>query len=332
MPQVSVIMPAKMRSPQEVEWAIEAIKSVYSQTFTDWELVFVNDHSPPELTDPLIEFLRDTSDDRFIGMKATGEGVVDARNQGAEASRGRMLFPLDADDLLPPSSIETLMSAWTGEGIVYGNTILFGQDFSKVFRSGRYSFDRLLKELIMPVGCLHLKSDWEEIGGWSKEMEDGLEDWEYWIRMGAAGVCGHYVDKVTYKYRRRTGGRLRTMKQRPKNYQKAYARMRSIHADLYNGRRPVGCCDDAKLRPKPTSKVLDTTSRSVSPRTDSDLWVVRYVGHRVARFGTRGAITNEPYIIPGRNQLVQNKRNGTGIDPRDGKIMCKHESFVRVDQ
>lgn len=324
MPQVSVIMPAKMRTDLEVEWAIEAISSVYAQSFSDWELVFVNDHSPVDPS-PLKQYLVENADDRFVGMKVREgtSGVVAARNQGVEASRGRMILPLDADDALPPRSIETLMEAWKGDGIVYGNTILFGRDFQKVFRSRDYSFDRLLNELIMPVGSLHLRSDWEKVGGWNPEMEDGLEDWEYWIRLGAAGVCGHYVDAVTYRYRRRTGGRLRSMKKEPRRYQKAYAKMREIHKELYNGRRPVSCCGDHILSPSKAKQ-----ERTVPPPV-GDLWVVRYDGHRQGRFGTRGAVTNNSYIIPGNGEVVLDMQGRPAVDPRDGIVMCRNESFTR---
>lgn len=329
MPEVSIIMPAKIRSSNELNWVMEAIQSVYAQKFDDWELVFINDHSTIDL-DPLKQFLTDNVDNRFRGYKAVGKGVVDARNQAAEASRGRFLLPLDADDLLPPSSVLNLLDGWTGEGIVYGNTILFGQDFRKVFQSRPYSFSRLLRELIMPVGSLHLKADWEKVGGWSSEMENGLEDWEYWIRMGAAGVCGHHIPHVTYHYRRRTEGRLRTMKRKPKKYQKAYAKMRQIHSELYNGRRPVACCSDHSIKPH-ISKPSTKKNKKVSKPT-GDMWKIEYTGARKARFGTRGAVTNQPYIIPGRGKLITTKNGTPEVDPRDGAVMVQQQpkSFRRV--
>lgn len=90
---VSIITPVYNRQ----EFLDECVQSILKQTFTDWELILVDDCS----TDASVQMINNyvSSDNRikaFFFNKNVGAGV--ARNKGIEISKGRFITFLDSDD------------------------------------------------------------------------------------------------------------------------------------------------------------------------------------------------------------------------------------------
>jgi len=81
-----------------------AIKSVLSQTFTDFELLVINDGS----TDQSDEIVKEIKDNRLILINKQNGGVSTARNKGVDAAKGEWIIFLDADDYFLPTCIDTL--------------------------------------------------------------------------------------------------------------------------------------------------------------------------------------------------------------------------------
>lgn len=79
------------------------LKSVYDQSFTDYEVVAVNDGSK----DHSLDVLR-AHEPRIRVIDQQNKGLAGARNTGAEHARGRYVIYLDSDDLFHPWSLETL--------------------------------------------------------------------------------------------------------------------------------------------------------------------------------------------------------------------------------
>ena len=101
-PMVSVIVPV-----YNVEAYIEkCIESVRAQTFSDWELILVNDGS----ADNSGALCRawEKRDVRVRVIEQDNAGVSAARNAGLEASHGEYLFFLDGDDTLMPEALSVL--------------------------------------------------------------------------------------------------------------------------------------------------------------------------------------------------------------------------------
>lgn len=99
---VSVIIPVYNAE----KYLEQAIDSVVSQTYTDWELILVDDGS----TDPsgkICEiYARRTSKIKVIHKK--NAGLSAARNTALAKARGNFIFFLDADDILAPTALEIL--------------------------------------------------------------------------------------------------------------------------------------------------------------------------------------------------------------------------------
>lgn len=94
-PKVSVLMPVY----NAALFLQEAIDSILSQTFTDFEFLIINDGS----TDASEEIIQGYSDSRILYLKnEVNLGLVDTLNRGIELARGEYIARMDADDVSLP--------------------------------------------------------------------------------------------------------------------------------------------------------------------------------------------------------------------------------------
>jgi glycosyltransferase involved in cell wall biosynthesis len=100
MPKISVVIPLYNKG-----FIIsETLESVLAQTFTDFEIVIVNDGS----TDDSFEIVSQYSDDRIRLYNQENKGVSKTRNAGIEYAKGELIAFLDADDFWYPNHLEEL--------------------------------------------------------------------------------------------------------------------------------------------------------------------------------------------------------------------------------
>ena len=103
-PRVTVVIPTRNR----ICLLREAIESVEHQSFSDWELVVVDDASD----DGTPALLEDQRDDRIHSERLDRHSERSAaRNGGLRAARGEFVLFLDDDDRLLPGALELLTSA-----------------------------------------------------------------------------------------------------------------------------------------------------------------------------------------------------------------------------
>jgi glycosyltransferase involved in cell wall biosynthesis len=98
MPEVSVVLPTYNRLPL----LCRAVASVIGQTFSDWELIVVNDGS----TDDTREYLEAIDDPRVRPLSLEHRGITSARNAGLRLARGEWVAFHDSDDLWLPEKLE----------------------------------------------------------------------------------------------------------------------------------------------------------------------------------------------------------------------------------
>ena len=101
MPEVSVIVPV-YRAEEYLEQCIE---SVLAQTFTDFEMILVDDGSPDNC--PAICERYAAEDKRISVVHQKNGGISSARNAGLARAKGRYVYFLDSDDYLSPVLLET---------------------------------------------------------------------------------------------------------------------------------------------------------------------------------------------------------------------------------
>ncbi len=96
MPAVSVIIPAYNCSV----YLPEAIESVLTQTYTDIEIIVVDDGSTDDTPEVVAPYL-----DRIRYIRQSNKGLPAARNTGIRASGGEFVALLDGDDSWLPEKL-----------------------------------------------------------------------------------------------------------------------------------------------------------------------------------------------------------------------------------
>lgn len=98
MPKVTVLLPTY----QSETYLRETLESVYSQSFKDYELLVVDDHS----TDRTLDLIEDFHDNRTRILQGRGEGLASALNLGLMEAKGEYVARIDADDRMVPERLE----------------------------------------------------------------------------------------------------------------------------------------------------------------------------------------------------------------------------------
>lgn len=120
-PMISVIVPV-----YKVEkYLSECINSILSQTYTNFELILVDDGSPDRCGEICEEYSR--QDGRVRVLHQENQGLSGARNTGMKAAVGDYLTFVDSDDLISPQYLSVLYQALTDTGadIATGRTLTF---------------------------------------------------------------------------------------------------------------------------------------------------------------------------------------------------------------
>ena len=109
-PEISIIVPVY----QVGKYLNECIDSILAQTFTDFELILVDDGSPdncPALCDAAAE-----KDNRVRVLHKPNGGVSTARNAGLDMARGKWIAFVDSDDSVQPDYLEKMHTAALAAG------------------------------------------------------------------------------------------------------------------------------------------------------------------------------------------------------------------------
>jgi len=132
---ISVIMPTYNRA----YCIAKSIESVLNQTFSDWELIIVDDAS----TDNTADTIDSVNDNRIRYIKhTTNKGPAAARNTGWQNAKGEYLTFLDSDDIWYDNYLETQYDAYIQRGKTDGIQIC------------KYKFHVDGKMLVKPVWIL----------------------------------------------------------------------------------------------------------------------------------------------------------------------------------
>lgn len=178
MPKVSVIIPCFNQG----QFLDEAVQSVLSQRFTDFEIIIVNDGSTDRET---IEQCESYEHPKIALLTTTNNGLAGARNNGIKRAEGKYILPLDADDKIGPDYLLEAVSVLEENqeiGIVYSRAQLFGAVKTE-WLLPPYSIEEMLKNNVIFCSALFHRRDWERIGGYDPGMIYGWEDYDFWLSL-----------------------------------------------------------------------------------------------------------------------------------------------------
>ena len=189
----SVIIPLYNKAP----YVAKAIQSVLSQTFTDYELIIVDDGSKDNSAEIAEKVIAGYANYRLI--KQDNAGVSMARNNGVAASQGNYLCFLDADDWWEPTFLEEMskfIEEFPEAGIYGTNYTIVNETRHRTrvaligvddgFEKGYINYCQVYaKTMYMPLWtgavCIPCKI-FEEMQGFPKGIKLG-EDFLLWIRI-----------------------------------------------------------------------------------------------------------------------------------------------------
>lgn len=113
---VSIVIPAHNAG----RFIVDTVQSIKSQTYENWEIIIVNDHSEDDLAGVVEPFL---SDERIRLIENKNKsGAANARNTGIAAANGRFLAFLDADDIWFPDKLESQLAFMEKESCAFSFT------------------------------------------------------------------------------------------------------------------------------------------------------------------------------------------------------------------
>lgn len=123
MPEISIIVPVY----KVEEYLPRCIDSILAQTFTDFELILVDDGSPDGCGKICDEYAE--KDDRIVVIHKINGGVSSARNEGINSSTGGYIAFVDSDDVIHPKYFEVLYNIMGDADISYCDYMTFTEDY-----------------------------------------------------------------------------------------------------------------------------------------------------------------------------------------------------------
>lgn len=204
-PTVSIITPFYNTGDVFAETA----RSVFGQSFQEWEWVIVDDGSTePAAVQRLAAVER--SDTRIRIVRQANRGPSAARNAAFSASRGRYLCLLDSDDLIEPTFIEK--AVWFLEshpqfGFCNSWTVHF-DEARFLWKAGFERGRKFLQGNSGPPIAVVRREAYQASGGFDESIVFGHEDWDFWLRLAKSGYWGHTLPEFLAWYRNRRSGRF----------------------------------------------------------------------------------------------------------------------------
>ncbi len=198
--KVSIIIPCYNLG----QYLDEAIKSVMEQTFTDWELIVIDDGSTDEETQKVLDRLN-YAKTKLIRTK--NQGLPVARNTGIKLARGKYIACLDADDLYDSQFLEKTVKVLDDDteqkiGFVTTWVQLFGAK-DGIWKTEDYNPILLATKNVVHVASLFRKTCWTEVGGYSESLKIGYQDWDFWLKIVAEGYRWTCLKEPLFSYRMR---------------------------------------------------------------------------------------------------------------------------------
>jgi len=199
-PLVSILMPVYKTAP----FLKEAMDSILSQTFTDFELIVLNDCSP----DNADEILDTYDDSRIVRYKGeTNVGLSNVLNVGIDMARGKYIARMDSDDISLPNRLEVqvkYMEEHPDIDLCSCGMKMFGAKDDTWVRDSDPEKVKVTALFFSPI--LHASSIWrkesfDKHGLRFRQEMVPAEDYDMWTRALVNGLVLTNIPECLYLYR-----------------------------------------------------------------------------------------------------------------------------------
>ena len=198
---VTIVMPS-YKCARFIE---ESIKSVQAQTYSNWELIVVDDCSNDGTVEIVLNFKKE--DDRIsLYQNATNSGAAVTRNTALKSAHGRWIAFLDSDDLWEPEKLERQIKFMLENNYAfsYHEYVEIDEQDKElgVHVSGKPHVGKFDMQACCWPGCLSVMYDASKIGLIQINDVKKNNDTAMWLKVIKKADC-HLLPEVLGKYRRR---------------------------------------------------------------------------------------------------------------------------------
>jgi glycosyltransferase involved in cell wall biosynthesis len=183
MPKVSVIIPAY----NAMAYLPETVESVLQQTFTDFEILIIDDGS----TDSIQEWSAQITDPRVRVISQNNQGISAARNTGVANAQGDYIAFIDSDDLWVSTKLARqvqCLDAAPEVGLVHTWAALIDEQSQPTGNllisdaEGHVWEQMVQRNSVATLTVMIRRQCFEKIGNFDIRLRT-VEDWDMWIRM-----------------------------------------------------------------------------------------------------------------------------------------------------
>lgn len=182
----------------------ECIASVIAQTYTNWEIIIIDDCSQKKHKKILDVLCKDNSKIKVISLNKN-IGPARARNVGISKAKGRYIAFLDSDDLWSSKKLENQISFMQNNDIAFSYTTYqsISEDgktvYSIIKAPIKMTYNTYLKNTI--IGCLTVIIDRNRTGFFEMPNIRSSHDMALWLRIMKRGFDAYGLDENLASYR-----------------------------------------------------------------------------------------------------------------------------------
>ena len=197
---VSIITPS-YNSSKFIE---ECVASVLLQSYTNWELLIVDDCSKDNSRD-LLTNLAEKEDRIKLTFLDENIGAAKARNIAIRNAKGKYIAFLDSDDVWQKDKLEKQIKFMEGNDIAFSFTSYtpISEDgtisFSEIVAPTEIGYSSYLKNTI--IGCLTVIIDKEKVGNFEMPIIKSSHDMALWLLIMKRGFTAYGMQESLAKYR-----------------------------------------------------------------------------------------------------------------------------------
>ncbi|MFT7159161.1 MAG: glycosyltransferase involved in cell wall biosynthesis, partial [Bacteroidia bacterium] len=214
----SIIMAVKDTAP----YLHDCINSVIDQTYQNWELIAVNDHSSDETPTILQEYA--DKDSRIKVFHSVGHRLIPTLQEGYTQATGTLINRMDSDDIMPDYKIQVLVDEWfkygkgtviaggtqhfVDEGVVGDGFVRYEKWLNEVARTCTH-YQEIYQECVIPSHCwiIH-KEDFDTAEAFNPLIYP--EDYDLCFRFYRLGLKVIGINKILHYWRDRSNRISRT--------------------------------------------------------------------------------------------------------------------------
>jgi len=207
----------------ERECLLTALKSLRNNyIYNETEIILIDDCSTDLFTQKILLRLK-----RFTSFKIIKSdknlGLSNSRNLGFHHSSTDLILPLDADDELPPKTLDIIYKIFLENphiDFIVGDYYLNNLDTNEInliecqdITTNNIIDAKKLSSNWKLLGTSPCKKKaWQKIGGYDLEYSYTIQDVDFWIRIIQSGCIGVYLNTPIYKWNRSSTGMNSSLK------------------------------------------------------------------------------------------------------------------------